>query len=196
MKGNLLIIVFAIAVILMVSIQGINEGRIAERQTKIEKLQEETAGLEMQVAKLKEELQPKPYHQPLEQLWISSGCGYRMNPMGGTEERLHDGEDFVAPIGTPVYAVLPGIVKEHWVPPDGGRWKGHPILGGMITIQHEDGLLSRYGHLSKTFVHEGEYVEQGQIIGEVGNNGISTGPHLHWQVIVSPLKYFEGRKWH
>ena len=137
---------------------------------------------------------PPAWCQPLEQLWVSSGVGYRMDPMGGidAEEKLHKGVDYAAAVGTPVKATLAGEVQEHWLPP-GGRWKGHPVMGGMIVIDHGDGLLSIYGHLSATFIHEGEYVEAGQLIAEVGSTGMSTGSHLHFEVVVDPLRYLEER---
>ena len=140
---------------------------------------------------------PLPYRQPLDQLWVSSGVGYRMDPLGGmdAEEKLHKGVDYAAAIGTPVRAVLSGRVVARWFAPGwhyGREYSGDPILGGRVDIDH-DGVLSISGHLSKTLVHEGEYVEAGQVIGEVGNTGISTGPHLHFELVVDPLRYLEGR---
>ena len=140
--------------------------------------------------------QPPPYQQPLEQLWISSGTGYRMDPMGGGTESLHKGKDFAGVTGTPVKAVLDGVVAEHWLVPGwhyGKEYHGHPIMGGYIVIDHGDGLFSLYGHLSATFVHEDNWIEAGQVIGEVGNTGISTGPHLHFELVVDPLRYLEER---
>ncbi|GAH72660.1 unnamed protein product, partial [marine sediment metagenome] len=77
-----------------------------------------------------------PYHPPLEQIRISSGTGYRADPMGGVDakERLHRGIDLPGRVGDPVYAMLAGRVAEHWVPPDGKYWKGHPIMGGYIVL--------------------------------------------------------------
>jgi murein DD-endopeptidase MepM/ murein hydrolase activator NlpD len=139
---------------------------------------------------------PKPYSLPLEQLWISSGTGYRQDPLGGVdaEEKLHDGIDLAAREGTPVYAVMSGVVVTHYVPPDGKKWKGHPVYGGMLEIESEPGLLWRFGHLKTTLVHEDDFVKQGQKIGLVGSTGMSTAPHLHLQVIVSPMKYLEERR--
>lgn len=131
---------------------------------------------------------PIPYRHPLDQLWISSGTGYRMDPMGGidAEEKLHKGLDLVGKIGDPVYAWKSGIVAEHW------PYGDHPTYGKLVVIKHEaEGLYSLYGHLHQTFVHEGDYVVMGQIIGSVGNTGISTGPHLHFEIVVDPLLYLE-----
>ena len=188
--------VIVVAILILVGITGMaafntlvghQEERIANQQTEIDRL--EAWRYWTRIAAL-----PPPYHQPLDQLWVSSGTGYRTDPLGGidAEEKLHKGVDYAAAIGTPVRAALAGEVQEHWLPP-GGPWKGHPVMGGMIVIDHDDGLLSIYGHLSATFIHEGEYVEAGQVIGEVGNTGMSTGSHLHFELVVDPLRYLEGR---
>lgn len=168
--------------------------KATERQRTIEAKQKKTDELAATIYWMRIAALPRSHSLPLSQLWISSGTGYRTNPMGGTEEKLHDGTDFAAPEGTPVHAVQGGVVATHYVPPDGGIWKGHPVYGGMIEIECEDELLFRYGHLSKSYVHEGDVVQQGDVIGLVGSTGMSTAPHLHLQVIVSPMKYLEERK--
>jgi murein DD-endopeptidase MepM/ murein hydrolase activator NlpD len=127
---------------------------------------------------------------PLDEFWVSSHAGYRDDPMGGGEEsRLHKGVDLVGPHAAPVHAAAAGIVVEHWPAPN-GFYKGHPIFGGLVVIDHQEGSFTLYGHLSETFVHEGQRVEKGTIIGRQGNTGISTGEHLHFEVIVDPLSYF------
>lgn len=128
----------------------------------------------------------------LEQAWVSSGTGYRMDPMGGGTEGLHKGLDLVGAVGAPVMAVLAGVVVEHWPPPD-GYYRGHPVFGGLVVIDHGEGLFALYGHLSATTVHEGWQVEAGQVIGGLGDTGITTGPHLHFEVVVDPLQYLEER---
>lgn len=145
-----------------------------------------------QVASLQDQLRPQPYHQPLEQAWVSSGCGYRMDPMGGGTENLHKGVDLVASIGTPVVAVLAGVVVEHWPPAD-GYYRGHPVFGGLVVIDHGKGLFTLYGHLAESYVHEDYQVEAGQTIGRLGETGITTGPHLHFEVVVDPIRYLEER---
>ena len=124
---------------------------------------------------------------PLAGYRVSSGCGYRMDPMGGGTEGLHKGADFAGEEGEPVMATLAGRVAEHWPPPD-GYYDGHPTFGGYITIEHDGVLLraSLYGHLSETFVHEGDWVEAGEPIGLVGSTGVATGPHLHFELVVDP----------
>ena len=91
-----------------------------------------------------------------------------------------------------MYTILAGEVVSHWLPPGwyGGIWyKGHPTFGGCIIIKHEEGLHSLYGHFSTTCVHEGDWVKMGQKIGEIGSTGRSTGPHVHWELIVDGFKY-------
>jgi len=152
--------------------------------------EQEVATLEAQVDSLQEQLRPAPYFEPLEKAQISSGCGYRMDPMGGGTEGLHKGVDLVGPIGAPIKAALAGVVVEHWPAPD-HYWHGHAIFGGYIVIDHGNGLFSAYGHLSETFIHEGDFIEIGQTIGLLGSTGISTGPHLHFEIIVNPLRYLK-----
>jgi len=84
------------------------------------------------------------------------------------------------------------VVVDHWPPPD-GYWRGHPTFGGLIVIDHGNELFTLYGHLSDSFVREGRWVEAGQVIGELGDTGIATGPHLHFEVVVNPLRYLEER---
>ncbi len=133
------------------------------------------------------ELQP-----PMDDYWISSGSGYRKDPMGGKEEsQLHKGLDLVGPHLSPVKAAAAGVVAEHWPAPN-GYYKGHPIYGGVVVIDHLNGTFTLYGHLSTTYVGEGDRVEAGEIIGRQGNTGVSTGEHLHFEVIVNPLIYLSG----
>lgn len=133
----------------------------------------------------------RPHSPPLDILAVSSGVGYRLDPMGGGTEALHKGTDLEAPEGTPVKAVMAGRVVEHWPAPD-SYWHGHPIYGGFIVLDHGGGELSLYGHLSNTSVHTGQWVEVGQVIGAVGNTGISTAPHLHFELVVDGMNYLEG----
>lgn len=104
---------------------------------------------------------------------MASGYGRRVDPIYGTV-RFHEGMDFSAPIGTPVYATGDGIVKEA-----GRRMSGY---GNMIDIDHGFNYTTRYAHLSEILVKPGQEVKRGDLIGKVGNTGKSTGPHLHYEV--------------
>ena len=104
--------------------------------------------------------------------WFSSGFGYRISPFTNRRE-FHKGIDIATRIGTPIIAPADGFVVH--VGKEGG-------FGRMIAINHGYNLKTRYGHLSKYRIKKGQYVKRGQIIGEVGNSGRCTGPHLHYEV--------------
>jgi murein DD-endopeptidase MepM/ murein hydrolase activator NlpD len=116
--------------------------------------------------------------------WFSSGFGYRISPFTNQRE-FHKGIDIANRIGTPIIAPADGFVVH------AGK-EGN--FGKMITINHGYNLQTRYGHLSKYRIKKGQYVKRGQIIGEVGNSGRCTGPHLHYEVLLSgvpvnPLRF-------
>lgn len=116
--------------------------------------------------------------------WITSRFGYRKSPFTGLEE-FHNGLDISTQEGTPVIATADGIVT--FV----GK-KGE--LGKMVIIDHGHGMITRYAHLEKASTKSGKAIKRGDIIGEVGNSGRSTGPHLHYDVrlngvSVNPEKY-------
>ena len=115
----------------------------------------------------------------------SSGFGMRINPIYKTKE-LHPGLDFAAPTGTEVYVTGDGVVElaEY-------SFRGY---GNNIIIDHGFGLKTHYCHLSQIKVMNGQKVKRGEIIGLIGSTGLSTGPHLHYEVIkngekVNPIYY-------
>ena len=116
---------------------------------------------------------------------LRSGVGTRKNPFGGSSTEFHKGQDISAPMGTPIIAAADGVVEiARWV-------RGY---GNGIYIDHGNGIQTRYGHLSRIDVVEGQPVKKGQHLGLVGSTGRSTGPHLHYEVRVngqptSPLLY-------
>jgi murein DD-endopeptidase MepM/ murein hydrolase activator NlpD len=103
---------------------------------------------------------------------ITSGFGVRADPMTHVPS-MHEGIDFVAPIGSQVQATAAGKVLRS------GRAGAY---GEMVEVVHADGFVSRYAHLSRRNVNEGDTIERGQVIGLLGNTGRSTGPHLHYEV--------------
>lgn len=103
---------------------------------------------------------------------ITSGFGYRRHPILGYK-KMHNGMDFGAPHGAPIYAVTDGTIAF------AGRKGGY---GNFVRINHAGGLGSGYGHMSRIAVRAGQRVKQGQIIGYVGSTGLSTGPHLHYEL--------------
>ncbi len=138
-------------------------------------------------------LYAEDFGKPLDRYTISSEFGYRKNPMGGLEGdmRLHKGVDLVGPYNSPVKAVKSGIVVEHWPPPN-GYFKGHPVYGGLVVIEHSDGIFTLYAHFKDTFVKEGQRVKKGEILGIQGDTGMATGDHLHFEVITNPLNFISG----
>lgn len=116
---------------------------------------------------------------------VSSLYGMRMHPRYGTW-RMHEGVDLSGPKGTPIYATGNGVVTR------AGWQRGY---GNLIEINHGFGYKTRYGHLSAMHVSEGDSVTRGQVIADLGNTGVSSGPHLHYEVrfrnqTVNPLHYF------
>ena len=103
---------------------------------------------------------------------LSSNFGYRRDPFS-KKYKFHDGHDYSARIGTAVYSTANGRIQK-------SKYWGS--FGNYIEIDHGNGYVTAYGHLSKRDVRKGEKVFRGQKIGEVGNTGRSTAPHLHYEV--------------
>jgi murein DD-endopeptidase MepM/ murein hydrolase activator NlpD len=133
----------------------------------------------------------KPSIKPIKEsqlLYISSYYGKRVHPIT-KKVKMHNGIDFVAKMGTPVIATADGRVIKKTFEQEG---KGY---GRYIALQHDNVHVSVYTQLSKFNVEVGDVVKQGDVIGYVGSSGISTGPHLHYEVHkngerVNPADYF------
>lgn len=116
---------------------------------------------------------------------IASGFGYRIDPIYKTQ-KFHEGLDFSAPEGTPIYATAEGrIIKREF----------NAGYGNHIVIDHGYGYQTLYGHMHSYNVKIGQHVYRGEVIGFVGNTGKSVGPHCHYEVIknhvkVDPVYYF------
>jgi murein DD-endopeptidase MepM/ murein hydrolase activator NlpD len=130
---------------------------------------------------------------------LTSGFGSRFHPILGYV-RFHDGVDLAASAGTPIVAAADGRVV-------GAGWRGG--YGQQVEIAHADGLETLYGHMSRIAARAGEMVRKGEVIGYVGSTGLSTGPHLHFEVTrngrpVNPMSvkmsagpgHLEGEKLH
>ena len=116
--------------------------------------------------------------------FLTSGFGWRRSPFSGGG-RMHKGLDISNRVGTPVWAPARGTVT--FVGTDGG-------YGTCVMIDHGNNIVTRYAHLQKALVREGQYVQRGDVIAALGNTGRSTGPHLHYEVIVggipvNPMRY-------
>ncbi len=115
-----------------------------------------------------------PTHAPVTGRVAGSAFGWRLDPFTG-QSALHTGLDFQADTGTPILAAAGGVVIAQ---------EFHPAYGNMIELDHGNQLVTRYAHASRTLVKQGDLVKRGQKIAEVGNTGRSTGPHLHFEVLV------------
>ncbi len=112
---------------------------------------------------------------PVDGARLTSGFGMRFHPILNYS-RMHQGVDFAAGTGTPVLASANGrVVKAGW----GGGY------GNVVHIDHGRGIITRYAHLSRIGVRVGQQVSQGQSVGAVGTTGLSTGPHLHYEVWIN-----------
>lgn len=118
---------------------------------------------------------------------MSSGFGMRTHPVLGGR-RGHKGIDLAAPTGTPIRATADGVVEM-------AEW--FSSYGLYVQLDHGAAMETRYGHMSRIAVAQGQQVRKGDVIGYVGSTGRSTGPHLHYEVRVSgdavnPLPYMQG----
>ena len=140
------------------------------------------ARVEARAAQLERELQE--YESALREraripsLWptageMSGGFGVRRDPFGGGLSEFHARQDISADYGAPVVTAADGTIRFTGAQ---GRY------GQIVIVEHGNGLTTRYGHLSKIEVTEGQEVKRGQVIGSVGSTGRSTGPHLHYEV--------------
>ena len=117
---------------------------------------------------------------------LASGFGMRVHPIYKVK-KMHTGIDFAASIGTPIYATADGKIEEVNV-----RFSGY---GKMIVIDHGFGYKTRYAHMHDFAVRQGQHIKRGELIGYVGDTGLSTSPHLHYEVImngvlINPVHYF------
>ncbi|HSV52657.1 MAG TPA: M23 family metallopeptidase [Burkholderiaceae bacterium] len=115
-----------------------------------------------------------PTQQPVSDGNLGSSFGWRIDPFTG-RSALHTGLDFQADPGTPILSAAGGVVVTQ---------EFHPAYGNMIEIDHGNDLITRYAHTSKVWVKKGDLIKRGQKIAEVGTTGRSTGPHLHFEVLV------------
>ena len=133
---------------------------------------------------LKREVRGLPLANPAPGHVVTSPFGVRTDPLLGTAA-LHSGMDFRAPVGMPARVTAPGIVVR-------AGWNGG--YGRMVEVDHGKGFTTRYGHLSKILVAVGQKLAAGEVIGETGSSGRSTGPHLHYEVrrngeALNPLRF-------
>jgi murein DD-endopeptidase MepM/ murein hydrolase activator NlpD len=139
---------------------------------KLESKSDELALLESNFLerRVKERLMPTTL--PVKTAMLGSPFGHRSDPIAGMRA-MHEGIDFNAETGTPVVVAADGVVVNA---------SYHNDFGNLIEVDHGDGLLSRYAHLSRMNVKASQMVKRGELIGAVGTTGRSTGSHLHFEV--------------
>jgi murein DD-endopeptidase MepM/ murein hydrolase activator NlpD len=117
--------------------------------------------------------------------YVTDGFGLRRNPFGGEGHEFHEGVDVAVDFGTPVSATADGLVI----------WAGsHAGYGNLVVVYHNNGITSRYGHLSRITVEAGQRLRRGDQVGYAGSTGRSTGPHVHYEIRendqpLDPLRY-------
>ncbi|HEY8117695.1 MAG TPA: M23 family metallopeptidase [Methylophilaceae bacterium] len=162
--------------------------KIAELATELERRSDRLSVLEAVLLQQSLQKDTLPSSAPVQVGYNSSSYGWRVDPFTG-KMAFHEGLDFMAEIGTPIYAAAGGIVTSAEQTPDYGK---------IIKIDHGSGLETRYAHTSQMLVKAGDRVEKGQLIGRVGSTGRSTGAHLHFEVrlngaALDPRKYLQSR---
>ena len=137
-------------------------------------------------------IENKPDISPIKEADITTFVKYgtRIHPIYKTE-RLHEGIDLISTEGTPIVSTAEGIVESVQKSDNG--------YGNMITIKHNSIYTTRYAHMKDIEVKKGDTINKGQIIGTVGNTGVSTRSHLHYEIIengkkVNPLLFFSIKK--
>lgn len=166
---------------IVAKVQYRNDAEVSREVVKEEVVMEAVAKIVERGTKI-----PPTYVKPLSGGRLSSGFGRRKAPTKGASS-YHRGIDWSTPTGTAVFASCGGTVaKAGW----GGGY------GYVVYINHSDGRQTRYAHLSKVLVKSGQYVNQGDRIALSGSTGISSGPHVHFEILingsqVNPLKYLE-----
>ncbi len=164
-----------------------------EKQEKIKnRLDIETQSMQLlkdELAKKEKMWASRPAIQPVSNkdlIHLHTLFGLRMHPLLGYV-RPHNGLDFTAPTGATIYSTGDGIVNTA---------QYSESLGNMVFINHGYGFQTRYGHMTKFIVQAGEKVKRGQVIGYVGNTGLSVSAHLHYEVLydgtyINPINFFQ-----
>ena len=137
------------------------------------------------------EAEVMPTGRPVSRGWLSSYFGMRTDPFSGRRVH-HSGVDFAGKLGSDVVAVAAGVVQYS------GRRSGY---GNLVEINHGKGYVTRYGHNLKNLVEVGQTIKKGEVIAKMGTTGRSTGPHVHFEVMVNgnqvnPKKYIHASSQH
>jgi murein DD-endopeptidase MepM/ murein hydrolase activator NlpD len=160
------------------------ENAIVAIEEELSLRESELAAMEFLLSRKSLESQQTPAGWPVENGWVSSSFGNRMHPMTG-KKQFHRGVDIPGKPGAAVIAVADGVVV---------RSERNGNYGWVIEIDHGDDYKTLYSHNRTNHVSVGETVVKGQAIAEVGSTGLSTGPHVHFEVKkgqrhINPIKY-------
>lgn len=170
----------------IVSLAAETKENLAATLDKMPNIQTRLDQTKLNLQKYKQLLRILPTYWPTTSLRTTSDFGKRVDPFNG-KITLHSGLDIGGKVGEPIYAAADGEVT------DAGY---SPSRGYYVTVSHPSGTESIYMHLKKALADTGDVVKQGDVIGQLGNTGRSTGPHLHFQVMkngvaVDPLLYLK-----
>lgn len=170
-------------------------GNTMDLNTVLSDLSEELHSREHQLSLLEDVImrselkkEARPAGRPIGKGWISSYYGKRTDPFSGKLE-MHKGMDFAGKKGSDVVAVASGVVT----------WSGERYgYGNLVEINHGNGYVTRYGHNAEILVNTGDSVERGQTISKMGSTGRSTGPHVHFEVLlndrqVDPIRFVQSK---
>jgi hypothetical protein len=170
-------------------------GNTMDLNTVLSELSEELHSREQQLSLLEDVImrselkkEARPAGRPIGKGWISSYYGKRTDPFSGKLE-MHKGMDFAGKKGSDVVAVASGVVT----------WSGERYgYGNLVEINHGNGYVTRYGHNAEILVKTGDSVERGQTISKMGSTGRSTGPHVHFEVLlnnrqVDPIRFVQSK---
>jgi murein DD-endopeptidase MepM/ murein hydrolase activator NlpD len=124
-----------------------------------------------------------PTTQPVNVSYNASSFGWRLDPFTG-RQAFHEGIDFAATVGTPIIAAAGGVVIAA---------EYHHDFGNMLEVDHGNDVVTRYAHASRLLVKVGDIVRRGQHIADIGSTGRSTGPHLHFEVLVKGVPQNPGK---
>lgn len=152
--------------------------RITNLQDKLKLLSSSLVHVQSRASKLDENLANMPSILPVNGS-LMSGFGNRSHPVTG-QTKFHEGLDFACQVGTPIYASGNGKIEL--------AESGESGYGICMNINHENGYKTKYAHLSKMVARNGQAVKRGQLIAYSGNTGLSTGPHLHYEVSFKEVK--------
>ena len=175
--------------------RGPDAGNTMDLNTVLSELSDELHSREQQLSLLEDVImrselkkEARPAGRPIGKGWISSYYGKRTDPFSGKLE-MHKGMDFAGKKGSDVVAVASGVVI----------WSGERYgYGNLVEINHGNGYVTRYGHNAEILVKTGDSVERGQKISKMGSTGRSTGPHVHFEVLlndrqVDPIRFVQSK---